>query len=160
MVLFVSCNNSSDSSVKTIDSVEKRPGSSSTKKKPKIRSDLAGCYRTVIGRDTVLLTIDESGPSVKGKLRFDNYQKDSSHGSIDGSSKGDTLVLWYDFFAEGMRSVMEIVLLRKGDDLLRATGPIVGKGDTSFFKDHKQLRFEEDLALRKIDCSEVQNRLR
>ena len=150
--IFLSCNNSSDSFVKTEDSSSPEPTT-------KTENNVSGCYRTVTGRDTVELTIKQSGSSVKGALRFDNYEKDSSHGTVDGSIKGDTLVLWYDFNSEGMHSVMEIVLHKKGNNLLRAIGPIINKGDTALFKDHTQLSFDEKLTLQKINCNDIKNQM-
>lgn len=119
---------------------------------PITRQDFSGCYIKVLQRDTVVLRLQQSGDAVSGTMHFDNYQKDSSKGTVKGSVKKDTIVLWYDFFSEGMHSVMEIVLLKTDDGLVRATGPIGTKGDTAFFQNHRLVKFDPQQTLRKIDC--------
>ncbi len=115
--------------------------------------DVSGCYRQVLQRDTVLLQIQQSGDSVSGTMSFDNYQKDSSSGTVKGSVQKDTIVLWYNFFSEGMHSVMEIILKKTEDGLVRAVGPFESRGDSSFFKDHTELKFDSQQTLKKIECN-------
>jgi hypothetical protein len=114
--------------------------------------DLSGCYRKVLQRDTVLLQLQQTGDSVSGTMSFDNYQKDSSSGTVKGSVQKDTIVLWYNFFSEGMHSVMEIILKKTEEGLVRAVGPFESRGDTSLFKNHNGLKFDPQQTLKKIEC--------
>jgi hypothetical protein len=112
------------------------------------------CYLQVTGRDTVLLQLQKTGDSLSGSMRFDNYQKDSSHGTVSGHSTGDTLVLWYSFFSEGMHSVVEIVLKRQGNDLVRGMGDITNRGDTALFQNQKNINFDPKQTLFRIECAQ------
>ena len=112
------------------------------------------CYRQVTGRDTVLLQLQQTGDSLSGTLRFDNYQKDSSHGTVAGHSSGDTIVLWYSFFSEGMHSVMEVVLQKHGNDLVRGIGDITNRGDTALFQNHENINFDPKHTLFRIECAQ------
>jgi len=147
-VVLLACNNTATGSDESKDSILSKNGDSSA------IEDVSGCYRQVIQRDTVLLQLQQSGSSVKGTMAFDNYQKDSSHGTVEGSVKKDTVVLWYDFFSEGMHSVMEIVLKKTKDGLVRGFGPVTAQGDTSLLQSHNKLQFDSLQTLRRINCNE------
>jgi hypothetical protein len=112
------------------------------------------CFRKIMARDTFSIKIAQSGNAVSGTLSFDNYQKDSSKGTVKGSSSGDTLKLWYDFTSEGMNSVMEIYFKRVGDKLVRGIGTMDVKGDTSYFSNPSDIKFEEKDAWNKIACDQ------
>jgi hypothetical protein len=142
----MACTNSADNTSENADSL---PTGEVKNISP---TDFSGCYRKVLQRDTVLLQLQQSGDSVSGTMHFDNYQKDSSKGTVKGSITKDTVVLWYDFFSEGMHSLMEIVLLKTEGGLVRATGPIETKGDTAFFKNHGEIKFDPQQTLQKIEC--------
>jgi hypothetical protein len=110
------------------------------------------CYRKVLARDTFAISITETGEAISGTLLFDNYEKDSSRGSVKGSSSGDTLKLWYDFQSEGMNSVMEVYFKRVGDKLVRGVGTMDVKGDTSYFTNPSDIKFEEKESWDKVSC--------
>ncbi|HEU4632993.1 MAG TPA: hypothetical protein VFS22_03350 [Flavisolibacter sp.] len=143
--MMAACNNSNDN-------VGKYGGPETPDSSTTLAADLTGCYRKVLQRDTVLLQLQQTGDSVSGAMHFDNYQKDSSKGTIKGSVKKDTVIVWYDFFSEGMHSVMEIVLLKTENGLVRAAGPMETKGDSALFQNHRQLEFDPQQTLRRIDC--------
>ena len=146
--LLAACNNDSVNTT-----AEKKDSTQAGQVLPVSTVDFSGCYRKVLQRDTVLLQIQQVGDSVSGTMSFDNYQKDSSRGTVRGSVRKDTIVLWYDFFSEGMQSVMEIILKKTEDGLVRATGPFEAKGDTSLFKNHNELKFDPQQTLKKIECN-------
>lgn len=146
--LLAACNNNAvNTTAKKTDSTQ------AAQTLPAASIDLSGCYRKVLQRDTVLLHLQQSGDSVSGTMSFKNYEKDSSTGTVKGSVQKDTIVLWYNFFSEGMHSVMEIVLKNTEDGLVRAVGPFEAKGDTSFFKNHNALKFDPQQTLKKVECN-------
>ncbi len=153
LVMLVACNDHSsgsktdaDSTFQSahVDTVTVQPGSSVT-----------NCYMYVLKRDTVLLQLQQKGKRITGVMSFDNYQKDSSHGDITGYVNGDTLYVMYDFMSEGMRSVMEIALLKSGNSLIRGVGPLTNKGDTVLYKDHQSIDYQAGQKLDPVDCSSI-----
>jgi hypothetical protein len=148
VLVLLACNNNSANTTE-----EKNDSEQASQAITISSTDFSGCYRKALQRDTVLLQLQQSGDSVSGTVSFDNYQKDSSSGTVRGSVKKDTVVLWYNFFSEGMHSVMEIVLQKTEDGLVRAVGPIVSKGDTALFKDHNEIKFDPRQTLQKIECN-------
>lgn len=117
-----------------------------------VQQESVNCYRYVIKRDTILLRIRQRGDSINGVMSFDNYQKDSSHGEIHGYINKDTIYVLYNFLSEGMRSVMEIALLKAGSSWIRGVGPMINNGDTVLYKDHKTISYKEGQKLDKITC--------
>ncbi len=61
---------------------------------------LEGSYIKVTGRDTVRLQLKVVDSAVTGTMEFDNFEKDSSHGSVKGNVKNDRLYVWYNFSSE------------------------------------------------------------
>src|SRR6476620_4100587 len=115
------------------------------------------CYRFVLKRDTILLQLRQSGDSVSGFMSFDNYQKDSSHGEIKGHNKKDTIYVLYNFLSEGMRSVMEIALLKSGSSLIRGIGTMVNNNDTVLYKDHNSISYQDGQKLDLIPCDSFES---
>ncbi len=157
--LFFACNNSTQTVADNSDSPHlenKRHQNdlASGQDQNVIGLDFSGCYRQAVKRDTILLQIHQSGSTISGTMQFDNYEKDSSHGTVKGQVHGDTLTLWYDFNSEGMHSVMEIIYKKTDDGLVRAVGAILSKGDTTMYKDRGNLQFDPRQALTKIKCGE------
>ena len=144
------CNNES-SVERTIPGSQVIPKPGNIDTLPTVKESV-NCYRYVIKRDTILLQVREKGDSIRGTLSFDNYQKDSSHGDINGTINNDTVYVLYSFLSEGMRSVMEIALLRTGNSMIRGIGPMVNKGDTLLYKDHKTINYQAGQKLDMVPC--------
>lgn len=117
-----------------------------------IETQALNCYRYVLKRDTILLQLQQRGDSITGVMSFDNYQKDSSHGDIKGHINKDTIYVLYNFLSEGMRSVMEIALLRTDSSLIRGIGPMINKADTLLYKDHQTISYKSGQKLDKVNC--------
>lgn len=111
-----------------------------------------GCYFLEVGRDSLYVQMTETGEQVKGKIVFDNFEKDGSTGYFTGTLSGDTLKGWYDFESEGMRSVMEMIFLIKGSSLVRAEGNVDVKQDTTFFTNPSSVSFPIENTYRLTDC--------
>lgn len=116
---------------------------------------VATCYWQVLKRDTFVASLSQKGNRVNGKLSFDNFEKDGSSGMVVGENKQGIMKLWYSFESEGMKSVMEVWFKKQGDFLLRGTGNMNVKSDTSYFTDPDAVDFSDSQKLKKVDCNEV-----
>jgi hypothetical protein len=151
-MILASCNNDAgeigarnDSPVviapepKTSDSVE-------------ISKDVSGCYRKILGRDTMFVQLQQTGTSITGNMFFDNFEKDASRGTVKGIAEGSIIKLWYDFQSEGMNSVMEMWFLHKENSIIRGVGSFGVKGDTSYYTNPADIKYEEGQGFDKIKC--------
>lgn len=121
--------------------------------------DLSGCYIRVTGRDTLLLRINQNGDEISGTLEFDNFEKDSSSGSLIGKKSADGFIhVYYDFFSEGMRSVREMYFKPGNKKMTMATGDMDYSGDTAYFKNAPHLFYSQSDALTLVDCEILDNR--
>src|SRR5262245_20154581 len=93
-VLFGNCNNKNEES--------RSPGAGTDQpdKQDPVITDVSGCYRRIIARDTFTAVFEQKGSVVNGRLVFDNYEKDSSSGDVKGKVEGDTIKLIYTFNSE------------------------------------------------------------
>jgi hypothetical protein len=111
------------------------------------------CYRYVKDRDTVSLSLLQTDDALKGELSYNLFEKDKSRGKVSGKMSGDTIMLVYNFAAEGTVSVREVAFLKKGNKLIEGFGAVEEKDGSVVFKDHQQLKYNEDgVALTKTDC--------
>jgi len=152
VVLFISCNykakDKENSKETTTD-----PGTE------KSVSVVDGCYMKITGRDTVILMLEQIGDELTGKMLFDNYQKDGSRGSVSGKVEGEIVKIWYDFFAEGIHSVMEINFKNENEKLVRGIGDIDVKGDTAYYKDPAGIGYSESETFTKTGCALLQGKM-
>lgn len=112
------------------------------------------CYSAIIKKDTILMTLNIKGNELtSGKLSYNFYEKDKNEGTLVGEIKEDTLFADYTFMSEGVFSVRQVAFLKKGDSYVEGYGDVVGdnKGKVTF-KDTKQLKFEGNIVLSKVDC--------
>ena len=156
IIFLFSCNESNNNETEKIFDTDTTLTDSAEVKE---NVDLSGCYMRVTGRDTLLLRINQNGDDITGTLEFDNYQKDSSSGSLKGKKSADGLIhVYYDFFAEGMRSVREMYFKPGNKKLTMATGDMDYSGDTAIFKNAPQLFYSQSDALTLVDCEILDNR--
>lgn len=118
-------------------------------------TDFNGCFWQVTGRDTLAAWLAQTENTITGKLNFDNFEKDGSSGTVHGTIEGDIAILWYSFESEGMKSVMEVWFQKKGDSLIRGTGPSQQRADSSYFSDTSKVRFDNSQVLQKTDCANL-----
>ena len=112
------------------------------------------CYSGSIKKDTILMNLTIKGNEVtNGRLSYKFYEKDKNQGTLVGELKGDTLIADYTFMSEGVSSVREVAFLKKGDSYIEGFGDVVddNKGKVTF-KDKKQLKFDGNVVLSKVDC--------
>ena len=101
-----------------------------------------GCYMQVLKRDTFTASLHQHGNLVSGRLRFDNYEKDGSSGTVSGTLQGDLLKVYYFFASEGMNSVTELYLKYEHGMLIRGTGEMNTKRDTSYFVNPAIIKYD------------------
>ena len=89
-------------------------------------------------------------------MKFDKYQIDGSSGKLKGIIEGDVLKLKYDFFSEGMHSVMDMYFKFHNDSLFRGLGEMKSNGVSTFFIDTSTIHYTNETVLLKIKCGEVE----
>lgn len=112
------------------------------------------CYNVIIKKDTVSMTLNIKGTQIaSGKLIYSLFEKDKNEGTLVGEVKGDTLLAEYTFMSEGVSSIRQVAFLKKGNTYVEGYGDVVddNKGKVTF-KDTKQLKFEGNIVLSKVDC--------
>jgi hypothetical protein len=147
MLSLISCNGNSES-----ENTDNDTTATSQTPEPAPTTTQQECFRQVLSRDTFFISISQTADAISGNLAFDNYEKDSSKGTVTGTSSGDTLKLWYNFQSEGMNSVMEVYFKRQGDQLIRGVGSMDVKGDTSYFTNPSDIKFGEKDTWSKVAC--------
>ena len=121
--------------------------------------DLSGCYMRATGKDTLWLRLNQNDNEITGTMEFDNFEKDSSKGTIKGKKLEDGIIfVYYDFHSEGMKSVREIYFKPGNQKLRIATGDMDVKGDTSYFINAPKLFYSQSDALELVDCTLMNNR--
>lgn len=155
IVIMYSCTSntstSSTSDTDTSSAVTNAPHTQSPGNKAP--QSLDGCYIKVAGRDTLLLQLNESDGIVNGTMHFDNYQKDSSHGTVTGKMEDGKLVLWYSFDAEGMHSYSQQILQPVKDGLVLGNSDVRVSNDTAYIRDLSAVEFPASNTLTRTQCS-------
>lgn len=135
----IDTSNSPDSVVNTDDSEPLEP------------STVQNCYVGVTGKDSVFVSIDDNLGTFTGKMRYKNFEKDSSVGDLMGTKNGDTLKLNYTFASEGMSSDREIFFLMKDGKLLEGIGDHKVEGNKDMYANPAQIKYTGQ-ELEKADC--------
>ena len=133
---------------------EKEKVSAASEKTVVEESESKECFRAILKKDTITLTLNiKNGQLSSGNLSYNFYEKDKNEGVLVGELKGDTLYANFTFTSEGISSVREVAFLKKGNTYVEGFGDLVedNKGK-SIFKDKKQLKFDGNVFLPKVDC--------
>jgi len=156
---IISCSNNSEQIKEETLNTDKSVSSPDTTESPAtidVANTSTACYMKITGRDTAIIMIDQSNSGITGKMVYDNYEKDGSHGTVKGREDGDILKLYYDFNSEGMRSVMEVYFKKVPGGLIRGVGDMNVKGDTTYFT--SGINYSDKEAFSKIDCDKVKEK--
>lgn len=148
--MLASCNSSDSSNNAKTDNEATQPVETT-----KVISDLSGCYLRVLKRDTLALSIQQSGKTITGKLSFDNFEKDGSSGTVSGIIDNDILKLIYSFQSEGMHSVMEVYFKVEGTALIHGIGEVATKSDTTYYAHPNDVSYPAKNKLVKINCDQL-----
>ena len=122
-------------------------------------SSLQTCYMQATGKDSVFVFLEDNLGTIIGKMRYKNFEKDSSSGDLVGSQNGDTLKLMYTFEAEGTTSEREIYFLRKGEDIIEGIGDHITEGMKSKYENTAKLKYEGH-TLNQVDCNDFEKKFK
>ncbi|KEY19506.1 hypothetical protein [Kaistella antarctica] len=122
-------------------------------------SSLQTCYMQATGKDSVFVSLEDNLGTIIGKMRYKNFEKDSSVGDLVGSQNGDTLKLMYTFEAEGTTSEREIYFLRKGSDIIEGIGEHTTEGIKSKYENSAKLKYEGHI-LTQVDCTDFEKKFK
>lgn len=120
-------------------------------------STLQTCYIGVSGKDSVFVSLDDNLGTIIGKMRYKNFEKDSSFGDVSGTQNGDTLKLNYVFEAEGTTSDREIYFLRKDGNLIEGIGEHKVEADKDLYLDSGKLKYDGQV-LKPVDCTDFEKK--
>lgn len=153
VISFVSCNKKETSSYTIIpeDTIHQNYPETFEPKK----DTLQFCYLSVVGKDSLHLSYTlYPTDSVKGKMSYDNFEKDGSTGKVYGIKSGDTLKLTYDMFSEGMHSLIDVRFLTKDNKLYEGITALKQKNDsTMIIVNDKSIDFEYGRVLSPVKFS-------
>ncbi|WP_027377283.1 hypothetical protein [Kaistella palustris] len=116
-------------------------------------STVQSCYAGNTGKDSVFISLEDNLGTLTGKMRYKNFEKDSSSGDIIGTKNGDTLKLTYNFTAEGTKSEREIYFLLKDGKITEGIGDHKTEGMQDFYANPSQLKYEGN-SLSPVDCTD------
>lgn len=150
--LIVACT-SKNADKKTTDSAELIAEDTTFSVTKPANGNRTECYMYTKNRDTVSMKLAIAGEEYTGELSYGFFEKDKSKGTFGGEMKGDTLIAEYTFDAEGMRSVREVVFLKRDGKLLEGFGDTEDKGTKVMFKDRSKLKFGEAIVLTRVTCN-------
>jgi hypothetical protein len=149
-IFLLSCNDNSDDASRSDTTGQSRPYPI---EESRDEYSATGCYMRVVGRDTLVVRLEQHGDSVNGRIYFDNYQKDGSFGTATGNVSRDTVHLHYSFQSEGTSSVMEMYFQLKDGSLIRGTGEMGVRNDTAYFTSPATIVFPGNERLEKVPCT-------
>lgn len=150
---FITSCTSENADKKTTDSAEMIAEDTTFSATKPANENTTECYIYTKNRDTVSMKLAAAGEEYTGELSYLFFEKDKSTGTFGGEMKGDTLIAEYTFDAEGMRSVREVVFLKKDGKLLEGFGDTEDKGTKVIFKDRSKLKFGETVVLTRVPCN-------
>lgn len=93
-----------------------------------------------------------NGEEITGFLDYHIYEKDANKGTLSGEMKGDTLIADYTFDSEGLRSVRELVLLKKDGKFYEGYGPVKEEKGKVIFEHRGSLKFDHNVVFSPIPC--------
>ena len=143
-ILLISCGPGNETQVKAVTTDTAQSVNT---------NELSGCYLLIIGKDTARLQLEKLAASVKGRLSYKRYEKDSNDGIIEGSITNEFIKGWYRFQSEGMFSVREIRFKITDNKLLEGYGDMGQHNDTAYFKYPTALQYEEKHPYSKVSCN-------
>jgi hypothetical protein len=138
--VFLSCNSN--------ETTEKNAGQTITE----VDNPTMECFVGNSGKDTIIVNLTTDADKVTGTLSYKFFEKDSNHGTIDGSLHGDTILATYSFAAEGTSSEREVAFLKKDNSLAEGYGDMEEKDGKMKFKSPANLSFGRGFMLVKVQC--------
>lgn len=122
------------------------------------QDSIEGCYVATLAKDVYSLGIlSKENDKVSGTLMFDNFEKDSSSGTFEGTYRDGILFGNYSFQSEGMNSIMEVIFKKTENGFQRGFGPVDAEGTA--FTDISQITYDNQYEFVKTNtpCPEPWN---
>ena len=114
----------------------------------------------VVAKDSTFLSYKIANGNVSGKLKYKNFEKDSSSGDISGTVSGDTLKINYKFSSEGSMSEREIYFLQDSGVLLEGIGKYAETStNKAVYESTKSINFTKGQRLNPADCKMILEKL-
>lgn len=110
------------------------------------------CYEYIKNKDTASMQLRINGEELTGFLDYKLAEKDANKGTLAGEMKGDTIIADYTFDSEGLRSVRELVLLKKDGKLYEGYGPVKEEKGKMMFIDRSKLKFDNNIVFSAKPC--------
>lgn len=106
-------------------------------------TSIEGCYVANLAKDVYTLEVQsESNGEFNGTLEFDNFEKDSSSGTFNGTYSNGILLGDYSFASEGTNSVMQVAFKKTEGGFMRGFGPVNTEDNKVTFTDVNQLAYQ------------------
>lgn len=113
-------------------------------------ASIVGTYVANLGNDVYTLEItSQEDEHVEGSLVFNNFEKDSSAGTLSGTYADGILLGDYTFDSEGMTSVMQVIFMKQGDNFVRGYGD-VDAATGSRFVDLDAITYDTSVVYEKV----------
>lgn len=109
------------------------------------------CYQNIKDQDIANVKFVVSGKQVSGSMRFDNFQKQSYIGAINGHIDGNIISVVYRFRVNGYNNYRNIYMKLDGEKLTFGRGKEEAKGDSAFIPDKSTIRYDGMMFI-KVDC--------
>ena len=122
-------------------------------------STLQTCYVEATGKDSVFVSLEDNLGTIIGKMRYKNFEKDSSTGDLVGSQNGDTIKLVYTFESEGKISDRQIYFLKKEGNIIEGIGEQKTEGNQSNYVNPTKLKYEGN-TLKQVDCTDFDKKFK
>lgn len=112
----------------------------------------SNCYLYAANKDTASLKLQIKGEELTGELNYNIFEKDVNKGTIAGEMKGDTIIADYTYDSEGLRSVRQVVFLKKEGKLYEGYGEMEERNGKFSFVNRAKLKFDNHITFNPIDC--------
>lgn len=120
-------------------------------------ASIEGCYVARLSKDVYILNIQsENEGQIAGTLAYNNFEKDSSRGIINGTFSNNLLIAEYAFSSEGMDSIRQVAFKKTGDNFVQGFGPVTVEGSRESFVDLTQVTFTNSPIFEKSDCGNLE----
>ncbi|SHF77016.1 transposase [Pedobacter caeni] len=112
----------------------------------------SNCYLYAAKKDTASLKLHIKGEELTGELNYNIFEKDVNKGTIAGEMKGDTIIADYTYDSEGLRSVRQVVFLKKEGKLYEGYGEMEEHNGKFSFVNRAKLKFNNHITFNPIAC--------
>ena len=122
-----------------------------TKKPQQVSNEsIIGTYVANLGNDIYTLEITSHEEAiVEGNLEINNFEKDSSIGTISGTYTDGILLADYTFTSEGTLSVSQVIFMKQGDTFVPGYGALDEATGTRFV-DLEAITYDDSVLYEKV----------